>query len=387
MSEVHPAIRAAAYTVAILYIKPLEMYAITVMLDEEHESVSVQQGDNNKYTLGRIGKHNVVIVGTPYGAQGTSIMADVSGRIRIQFPNVNVGMMVGIGGGVPVAGHDVRLGDVVVGAPEKGPAVVQFDFGRETPYGFMDFETQDERTLNKPPNQLLHVVNAVQDKLKRRRKGEASFFEGHLALFEQFEEMKDEYKRPTTPDRLFLATYAHVEGADCSVHDKQYEEVRHPRNPQRIKVHTSTILSGNRVMKYGVNRDKLSKRFNDALCFEMEAAGVMDTFPCLVVRGICDYSDSHKSKDWQCYAAATAAAYAREILLNMDERVVMGLESIRGSIDDGYTGPVALDTKFSVTNSGANAGSMTTVTFSGSSNSGIQLGQNFGDIHWKQGTW
>ena len=47
------------------------------------------------------------------------------------------------------------------------------------------------------------------------------------------------------------------------------------------------------------------------LCFKMEAAGLMDDFPCLVVRGICDYADSHKNKQWQGYAAATAAAYAK----------------------------------------------------------------------------
>ena len=40
----------------------------------------------------------------------------------------------------------------------------------------------------------------------------------------------------------------------------------------------------------------------------------MDNFPCLVIRGICNYSDTHKNKNWQPYAAATAAAYAKELL-------------------------------------------------------------------------
>jgi hypothetical protein len=46
----------------------------------------------------------------------------------------------------------------------------------------------------------------------------------------------------------------------------------------------------------------------------MEAAGLMNDFPCLVIRGICDYADSHKNNTWQPYAAATAAAYAKEVL-------------------------------------------------------------------------
>jgi hypothetical protein len=49
----------------------------------------------------------------------------------------------------------------------------------------------------------------------------------------------------------------------------------------------------------------------------MEAAGVMDEYPCVVVRGICDYANSHKNKGWQNYAAATAAAYAKGLLYNV----------------------------------------------------------------------
>lgn len=46
----------------------------------------------------------------------------------------------------------------------------------------------------------------------------------------------------------------------------------------------------------------------------MEAAGLMDHFPCIVIRGICDYSDTHKNDTWQGYAAVAAAAYAKELL-------------------------------------------------------------------------
>ena len=53
------------------------------------------------------------------------------------------------------------------------------------------------------------------------------------------------------------------------------------------------------------------------LCFEMEAAGLMNDFQCLVIRGVCDYADSHKHKQWQPYAALTAAAFAKELLLEI----------------------------------------------------------------------
>jgi nucleoside phosphorylase len=66
-------------------------------------------------------------------------------------------------------------------------------------------------------------------------------------------------------------------------------------------------------MKDATVRDTLVEE-KGVLCFEMEAAGLMNHFPCLVIRGICDYADSHKNKRWQGYAAMVAAAYAKDIL-------------------------------------------------------------------------
>jgi hypothetical protein len=89
---------------------------------------------------------------------------------------------------------------------------------------------------------------------------------------------------------------------------------RTSRGSQEIVVHYGTIASGNQVMRDGVTRDRVSSELGGVLCFEMEAAGLMNNFPCLVIRGICDYADSHKNKRWQPYAAMTAAACAKELL-------------------------------------------------------------------------
>ena len=70
-------------------------------------------------------------------------------------------------------------------------------------------------------------------------------------------------------------------------------------------------------MKDGPTRDRIAKEEN-VICFEMEAAGLSDSFPCLVIRGICDYADSHKNKRWQPYAAVTAAAYAKWLLNELE---------------------------------------------------------------------
>ncbi|GFP59300.1 hypothetical protein TASIC1_0012030300 [Trichoderma asperellum] len=72
-------------------------------------------------------------------------------------------------------------------------------------------------------------------------------------------------------------------------------------------------LIGNRVVKDVKFRNRLAREHN-ILCFEMEAAGVINTVDCLVIRGICDYCDAQKNDVWQAYAAAAAAAYAKLLL-------------------------------------------------------------------------
>ena len=115
-------------------------------------------------------------------------------------------------------------------------------------------------------------------------------------------------------DRLFDAAYDHYESENtCDTCETSSLVARPPRDRHDPVIYYGLIASGNQVIKHGGTRDKLGKELG-ILCFEMEAAGLMDNFPCLVIRGICDYADSHKSKQWQGYAAATAAAYAKELL-------------------------------------------------------------------------
>ncbi|EWG55786.1 hypothetical protein FVEG_17593 [Fusarium verticillioides 7600] len=118
-------------------------------------------------------------------------------------------------------------------------------------------------------------------------------------------------------DRLFHHECPHTSSSsDCDRCDISQLIVRTVRQHTRPVIHYGRVASGNQVIKDALTRDKLSKEITN-ICFEMEAAGVMDTFPCLVIRGICDYSDSHKNKGWQEYAALVAAAYAKELLISM----------------------------------------------------------------------
>ena len=93
------------------------------------------------------------------------------------------------------------------------------------------------------------------------------------------------------------------------------EVQRDPRDTTYPEIHYGTIASGNTLVKDATARDQIVADVGeDCICFEMEAAGLMNHFPCLVIRGICDYSDSHKNKEWQGYAAMAAAAYTKDLL-------------------------------------------------------------------------
>ncbi|UKZ69090.1 uncharacterized protein TrAtP1_010103 [Trichoderma atroviride] len=94
-------------------------------------------------------------------------------------------------------------------------------------------------------------------------------------------------------------------------------------------------------MKDAVVRDTLGMKKN-VLCFEMEAAGLMNHFPCLVIRGICDYADTHKNKEWQGYAAMTAAAYTKDLLCLIHPNRVEALKKmdVLSDISEGLAGIV-----------------------------------------------
>ena len=296
-------LRPEDYTVGWVSALPVELAAAAELLDEEHEDIPQDSNDTNLYTLGRIGEHNIVIACLPAGRIGTNSAAAVAVQMQAKFTSIRFGLMVGIGGGVPSDKSDIRLGDVVVSQPYmQHGGVVQYDFGKTTPSGFV-------RTsfLNTPPTILLSALVKLQANTTRRRSVLPEYLSALCCI--------PEFARGNAgPDILFESTYSHVGGPtceNCSI-DRLLERTK--RGSPEIMVHYGTIASGNQVIRDGVIRDRLSSELGGILCFEMEAAGLMNSFPCLVIRGICDYADSHKNKRWQPYAAATAAACAKEVL-------------------------------------------------------------------------
>ncbi|OAX84348.1 hypothetical protein ACJ72_01291 [Emergomyces africanus] len=283
------------YTVGWICALPLEMAAAKATLDHIYDDLPADLGlnDSNAYVLGRLNGHNIVVACLPFGVYGTTSAATVAAQMLASFTSIRFSLMVGIGAGVPGTKEDVRLGDIVVSSHRlRGQGLFS--------------------ALNKPSTLLLTAAGKVETNNILGESQIPSYINKILK--------KDPlvFRHPgTEQDFVFDPNYDHIakpgDDGSCDQCDPGRLLHREPRGSQNPKVHYGLVASGNQVMRHGGTRDKLARE-HGILCFEMEAAGLMDITQCLVIRGICDYADSHKTKVWQGYAAAAAAAYANEIL-------------------------------------------------------------------------
>ncbi|PWY96690.1 purine and uridine phosphorylase [Aspergillus sclerotioniger CBS 115572] len=262
------------YHLAYITALPSELTAALTLLDTLHGIPQSQPAeDPNAYILGAIGPHNIVMVCLPAGRMGTAAAATVGENLRRTFPGVKYAVLVGIGGGVPRytegAESDIRLGDVVVGVPSGG-------YG-----GIVSYDCEGRVQLDSPPQKLLGcvtMVNCLMGSARGKRRGEV------------------------------LGGFWRSWGRGClACGDAGGEIYRKERTSTLPVVHVGTIASGNTVIGDGVTRDRICERYKGSvLCFEMEAAGLVNCLPCLVVRGISDYADAHKNDEWRPRAIAAA---------------------------------------------------------------------------------
>lgn len=321
------------------------------MLSEEHSRPSDfnrPNSDTNVYAWGSIREggveHNLVIASLPSGKYGSVSAATVATTMLSSFPEVRFGLMVGIGAGIPRSRRDIRLGDIVVSRPEgRSGGVVQYDFIKAMSGGEL------ERTgfLNSPPMLLLSAVSAIKaDHLGKGSK--VPQFLTDMATRDQSRLGNQGYiHQGPESDQLFEAEYMHVEGNGCSNCDRKREVKRGARTSTDPEIHYGVIASGYTLVEDAAARTSLVRRTGeDCICFEMEAAGLMNHFPCLVIRGICDYADSHRNDRWQRYAAATAAAYARDLLEHVPVQDVRAAQKALDALNQSqyFASDLGLDT-------------------------------------------
>ncbi|OHW97538.1 PFS and TPR domain-containing protein [Colletotrichum incanum] len=271
-----------AYTVGWICALPTELAAARTFLDEQHPAPkAVQRNDCNTYTLGTMGKHNVVIAVMPKREYGIAAAAIVAKDLVHSFPNVRIGLMVGVGGGALSQQNDIRLGDIVIGSRNAGKSgVIYYDYGKMMQnQGFTEYMMQGPELESKVQKALI-----------------------------PWKRLQKTHSRPdASTDQLYKSDFIHPLNSDAAC-------------SQACEANTANI---------GV------------LCFEMEAAGLMNHFLCLVIRGICDYSNSHKNKEWQGFAAMVAAAYAKDLLLHIplnSVKVEKPIREVLNTIQEGLHG-------------------------------------------------
>ncbi|KAJ5099348.1 purine and uridine phosphorylase, partial [Penicillium argentinense] len=214
----------------------------------------------------------------------------------------------------------IFLGDIIVSSE-----IVVYDLGRRLPGGFRRKEGVTDPAANIEVQAFMHKL--------RSKRGRGTLLDRTNYHLKTLQKRTSDYRRPVR-DRLFEPTYDHKHHSPTrckkckrNEHCKESHEAtcetlgcdsrklirRFRPSPSQIGIHFGRIASGDTVMKSGVDRDRIAAEDN-VIAFEMEGAGICNNLPCIVVKGVCDYADSHKDKVWQKHTAGAAAACMKSLL-------------------------------------------------------------------------
>ncbi|KAI8669857.1 CCHC-type domain-containing protein [Fusarium sp. Ph1] len=347
------------FPVAIICALQVEYDAISLLVDwwGYRDRYGAVMGDDNTYKTGRMGNVNIVLV--RLSGTGKSIAAAAVARLQLCFPRLKLILLTGVCGGVPsmVTDREMSLGDVIV-----GDSVVPYDHGKQYPNDFKVSHHVGDRVEETTSVRSLIVT------LDNRRELIENQVAGFLQRLQNKASSKGEqakYKYPgTANDRLFEPGYHHKHWlstpygcAECcdspsSTCEKSRElsceelgwsdnsVVRRSRleskrcleedgllnKAQAPLVFCGRFASGDTVMKSAEHRDKIAKQYG-AMAFEMEGAGVLQQqLPYIIIKGVCDYADSHKDEAWQRFAAATAASMTRALVEHHSYSLLAGAQ-------------------------------------------------------------
>jgi nucleoside phosphorylase len=292
-------------------------------------------GDRNTYTTGRIGNHNVVLTYLPSVDKASA--ASVAANLRFSFPGIRLGLVVGICGGAPTHSdtkYEILLGDVIIRT-----GIVQYDFGWQFPNRVVRKDTYDDN-LPRLANEIRSFLQKIQGSHSRQQLQKNTRF--HLTEMCKTKDFERSKYPGVNEDKLYESAYRHKhhdpiicticakcesnedntcnETVELSCSQLKCDDRRlvlrsrlSSGEAQAPQIHFGRIASGDLVMKSGCRRDEIANK-EKVIGFEMEGAEVWENFPSVVIKGVCDYADSHKNEKWQAYAAATAAACTKAIL-------------------------------------------------------------------------
>ncbi|KAK7791184.1 hypothetical protein R5R35_005389 [Gryllus longicercus] len=284
-------------------------------------------GESNVYTLGNMGAHRIVCTKLPtvgHTREAMTAAGNTTTRLLGTFQKVDFVFLVGVGGGVPhytdYSKH-VRLGDVVISYPVEGKkyTYVYCESAKSSPHGGFEFETKEYC----PPNSGLQEIAAKLHMQATCNGGVTpwvTYMEDGVNQLKQTDAEHDFSQPSADTDKLYMAIGEH-----------DLIEVAHPapsegmakRLSGRPRLHLAPVASGRTIAR----EDQLRQHFSahtGALAFDSEFDAVIESvlgncresFMC--VRGVADYKDGTRRREWQPYASLAAAAVMKSIICCMD---------------------------------------------------------------------
>ncbi|KAJ5802817.1 uncharacterized protein N7503_005267 [Penicillium pulvis] len=291
-------------------------------------------GDTNAYTTGIIGRHPVVLAHMPSIGKGAA--TSVASNLRNSYKNIELALVVGICGAAPQTPNheEILLADVIISG-----GIIQYDLGRRLPHSFIRKDSLLDN-LGRPNPSIRSLLAKLHGRKNLVQLQE--LLGVHLAALQAKWPDQSVQCPGMEHDVLFQSTYLHrhhqAPCSVCSIEEHQNGPISQPaiqatceelgcdtaltirhqiaRDEQSTinpRIHFGLMASGDSVIRSGVDRDALVQR-DGVIAFEMEGAGAWDNLPCIVIKAVCDYADSHKNKRLQSYAAATAAACTKAFL-------------------------------------------------------------------------
>ncbi|GFY79434.1 uncharacterized protein TNIN_484861 [Trichonephila inaurata madagascariensis] len=322
--------------IAIITAQYCEKLAVDAMIDNKETFVKFKtEGESNVYTLGTIGPHRVVSTKLPATgmARGAMIAAgSTTTRLLGSFPRVDYVFLVGVGGGVPHC-YDytkhVRLGDVVISTPPDNQHSYVYLYCEALKNAFdpadNDFLSPEQISIKTWCPISLKLQN-IACNLWRKGILNMSDRSWDSYIEEGLKQLKDKEssfcRPPSDTDKIYCMS---VEGGDLVDvgHPQPMEGAFDPRKPGLPVLHFGAVGSGKILMQDDTKRLAFADH-HGIMSFDTGFGSVVESIfgnrkdDYVFIRGISDYKDGTKKKEWQPYASLAAASVMKAIICNLD---------------------------------------------------------------------
>lgn len=318
-------------TIAIITAMYYEKLAVDAMMENKTTYMKYKtEGESNVYTIGFIGEHKVVSTKLP--AIGHAMFAQISSgntttRLLGTFQNIEHVFIVGVAGGVPYYTDfykHVRLGDIVISKGGVNNNIYYYcqkilkNKEGDLQYVHKTFAPKDPG-LQQVAQQIAETAQLSPDCVPWEQ-----YIEEGQALLEGQEA---DFVRPmSSTDRLYM-----------NIGEDNIIEVEHPQPPENAgdvkirmdkpRIHFGVLGSGRPVVKTDATRLDFAGKYN-IKAFDTEFDQVLESIEgnrkdsFMFIRGVSDYTDGSKNKEWQPYAALAAAAYMKTIIKALSNPLV-----------------------------------------------------------------